>query len=68
LRRNCLLKHIIKGKIIGTRRRGRRPKQLLDELKEERRYWKLKEEAQDRNLSRTQFGRGYGPVARETTT
>jgi hypothetical protein len=55
LRRNCLLSHIIEGKIIETRRRGRRPKQLLDNLKEARRYWKLKEEAQDRTLWRTQF-------------
>jgi hypothetical protein len=31
-----------------------------------RRYWKLKEEAQDRTLWRTQFGRGYWPVARQT--
>jgi hypothetical protein len=36
----------------------------LDDLKEARRYWKLKEEAQDRTLWRTQFGRGYGPVTR----
>jgi hypothetical protein len=28
-----------------TGRRGRRRKQLLDDLKEKRRYWKLKEEA-----------------------
>jgi hypothetical protein len=42
--------------------------QLLDNLKETRRYWKLKEEAQDRILWRTQFGRGYGPVARQTNT
>jgi hypothetical protein len=35
LRRNCLLKHIIEGKIIGTRRWGRRRKQLLDDLKEQ---------------------------------
>jgi hypothetical protein len=68
LRRNCLLKHIIEGKIIGTRRRGRRRKQLSDDLKKARRYWKLKEEAQDRTLWRIQFERGYGPVARETTT
>jgi hypothetical protein len=39
--------------------------QLLDDLKETGRYWKLKEEAQDRTLWRTQFGRGYGPVARQ---
>jgi hypothetical protein len=31
-------------------------------------YWKLKEEAQDRTLWRTQFGRGYWPVARQTNT
>jgi hypothetical protein len=33
-----------------TGRRGRRRKQLLDDLKEKRRYWKLKEEALDINL------------------
>jgi hypothetical protein len=68
LHRNCLLSHNIEGTIIGTRRRGRRRKQLLDDLTEARRNWKLKEEAQDRTLWRTQFGRGYGPVARQTTT
>jgi hypothetical protein len=56
LRRNYLLKYIIEGKIIGTTRRGRRRKQLLDDLKEAKRYWKLKKEAQDRTLWRTQFG------------
>jgi hypothetical protein len=44
LRRNCLLKHVIKGKIEGrievTGRQGRRRKQLLDDLKEKRGYWK----------------------------
>jgi hypothetical protein len=68
LRRNCLLRHIIEGKIIGTRRRGRRRKQLLEDMREARRYWNLKEEAQDRTVWRTQFGRVYGPVARQTTT
>jgi hypothetical protein len=68
LRRNRLLSHIIEGKIIRTRRRGRRHKQLLDDLKEARRYWKLKEGAQDCTLWRSQFGRGYGAVARQTTT
>jgi hypothetical protein len=37
LRRNCLLKHDFEGKIEGrievTARRGRRSKQLLDDLK-----------------------------------
>jgi hypothetical protein len=51
LRRNCLLKHVIEGKLEGrTGRQGRRRKQLLDDLKEKRRYWKLKEEALDRTL------------------
>ena len=51
LHRNCLLKHIIEAKIEGRiemmERRGRRRKQLLDDLKETRGYWKLKEEALD---------------------
>jgi hypothetical protein len=45
----------------------RRRKQLLADLKEKRRYWKLKEEALDHTLWRTHFGRGYGPVIRQTT-
>jgi hypothetical protein len=48
-------------------RRGRRRKQLLDDLKEKRSYWKLKEEATDRTQWSTRFGRGYGPVVRQTT-
>jgi hypothetical protein len=68
LRRNCLLKHVIEGKLEGRKGiRGRRRKQLLDDLKEKRRYWKLKEEALDHYLWRTRFGRGYGPVVRQTT-
>jgi hypothetical protein len=35
--RNCLLKHVIEGKIEGTIQQGRRHKQLLDNLKEMRR-------------------------------
>jgi hypothetical protein len=70
LRRNCLLKHVIEGKLEGriemTGRRGRRRKQLLDDLKEMRRYWKLKEEKLDLTLWRTRFGRGYGHVVRQT--
>jgi hypothetical protein len=64
LRRNSILRHVIEGKLdsIGIRRRRR--KQLLDNLKETRRYWKLKEEALDSPLWRTLFGRGYGPVVR----
>jgi hypothetical protein len=64
--RNCLLKHVIEGKLEGkTEMRGRRRrlKQLLDDLKEKRRYCKLK----DRTVWRNRFGRGYGPVVRQTT-
>jgi len=42
---NRILKHVIEGKIEVTGRGGRRLKQLLDDLKETRRYRKLKEEA-----------------------
>jgi len=63
---NCLLKQVIEGKIEErievTERRGRKRKQLLDDLKEKRRYWKLKQEALDRTLCRFRLGRGYRPV------
>jgi hypothetical protein len=70
LRRNCFIKHVIEGKIEGRMevkgRPGRRSKQLLDDLKEKRGHWKLKEEAPDRTVWRNKFGRGYGPVVRQT--
>ena len=46
---------------------GRRGKQLMDDLKEKRGYWKLKAEALDRSVRRTRFARDYGPVVRQTT-
>ena len=71
LRRNCLLKQVIEGKIKGemdvTRRRGRRRRKLLDELKDRRGYSHLKDEALDRTIWRNRFGRGFGPVVRQTT-
>jgi len=71
LRRNCLLKQVIEGKIKGqievTRRRGRCRKKLLDDLKDSRGYCELKEEALDRTVWRAGFGRGFGPVVRQTT-
>jgi hypothetical protein len=70
LRRNCLLKHVTEGKLEGrievTGRRGRRRKQLVDDLKEKRGYWKLKYEALDCTQCRAHFGRGCGPVVRRT--
>ena len=49
-----------------TGRQEIRRKQVMDDLKETRKYWKLKEEALDRTLWRTRFGRGCGPVVRHT--
>jgi hypothetical protein len=49
-----------------TRRQGRRRRKLLDELKERRGYSHLKEEALDRTMWRVRFGRGFGPVVRQT--
>jgi len=66
LRRNCLLKQVIVGKIKGqievTRRQGRRHKKLLDDLKDKRGYCELKEEALDHTMWRNHFARGFGPV------
>ena len=66
LRRNCLLKQVIEGKIKGqkevTRRQGRRRKKLLDYLKDRRGYCELKEKALDRIMGRNRFQRGFGPV------
>jgi hypothetical protein len=45
LRKNCLLKHIIKGKIERRGRPGRRREQLLGDLEEIRGHWKFKERA-----------------------
>ena len=54
--RNCLLKQVIEGKIKGemevARRRGRRRKKLLDDLKDRRGYSHLKEEALHRTIWR----------------
>ena len=49
-----------------TGRRRKRRKQLLEDLKESRRYWKWKIEAPDRTVWRSRCERGYGPVIRQT--
>jgi len=67
---NCLLQQATEGKIKGgievTGRRGRRCRKLLDDLKERIGYSHLKE-ALDRTMWRAGFGRGFGPVVRQTT-
>jgi hypothetical protein len=59
-----ILKHVIEGKIEGKMkvkgRRGIRCKQLLDDIKGKRRYFK--EEALNLTVQRTCFVRSYGPV------
>jgi hypothetical protein len=57
----------IKGGIEVTGRRGRKRRKLLDDLKERRGYSHLMEEALDRIMWRARFGRGLGPVVRQTT-
>jgi hypothetical protein len=70
LRRNCLLQQVIEGKIKEgievTGRQGRRCRKILDDLKERRGYSYLKEVALDRTMWRARFGRGFGPVVRQT--
>ncbi len=70
LHRNCLIQQVIEGKIKGemevTRRRGRRRKKLLDDLREGRGYCHLKEEALNHTMWRNRFGGGIGPVIRQT--
>jgi hypothetical protein len=48
-----------------TKRRGRRRKKLLDNLKDRGGYCHLKEEALDRTMWRNGFGGGFEPVVRQ---
>jgi len=54
----------IDGRMEVTGKRGRRCKQLLDDLKGSRGYWKLKRGALDRTMRGTLFGKVYGPVVK----
>ena len=71
LHRNCLLKHVIEGKIGGRIevkvRHWRRNKKLLVDLVEKRIFCKLKREALDCALWRTGIGTCYGPFVRQKT-
>jgi hypothetical protein len=65
--RNCLLQQVIEGKIKGgIEVTGRKSRKLLDDLKERRGYSHLKEEAVDRTMWSARYGRGFGPVVRQT--
>jgi hypothetical protein len=61
-----LLKERRKGGIEVTGRRGRRRRNPLDDIKERRGCCHLKEEVLDRTLWTACFGRGFGPVVRQT--
>jgi hypothetical protein len=70
VRRNFFRNHIIKEKTEEVmkvkERRGRRRKKLPDDLKEIKGCWKLKEDTLDFTFWRSRFGKGYGPVVRQT--
>jgi hypothetical protein len=63
LHRNGLLKHSLGGKveqgIEETERQERRRKQLLDDHKETRGYWKLKQEALDHSVENSLWKRQW---------
>jgi hypothetical protein len=71
LSRNVLLKHVIERKMEGMtevkRKRGRGSRQVLNDIKEKRGYWKLKDGGLDRALWRTGFGIGCGFVVGQST-
>jgi hypothetical protein len=59
LHRNCLLKHIIEGKLEKKMMiiRGKSSKQLLYDLKETTGYWKMKQDVLEGTMWRTRFVR-----------
>jgi hypothetical protein len=71
LHRDCLIKHVSEGNIEGRVEVkgiiGRRGKQLLNDVKVKTGYRNLKQEEPGQTLWRICFGRGYGPVVRQTT-
>jgi len=64
---NCLIKHVIEGKIVGRTELTERRDEDASSLKEKRRYCKLKEETTDRAVWRTRIRRGYGLIERQNT-
>jgi hypothetical protein len=72
LRRTCLLKLVIEGKIEGrievTGGRRTRLKQLLKDFKEDRGYCEFEEEEPRSQCGKKWLLRGYGPVVRRTSS
>jgi len=67
LRGKSVLKHVTEGQGERKGKRGRKHKQLLDDLKGKRMYWDFKQKPLDRVRLRTGFNRGYRLTAIETT-
>jgi hypothetical protein len=67
--RNYLLKHVIAGKttenVEGTEDEKGDGSLYRKTLAKRKRYWAFKEDALNRILWRTSFGRNYGPVIRQ---
>jgi len=61
-----LTEHFNSNKLL-VRRRGRRRKKLLDDLKVRTGYSHFTEEALDHTLWRNRFGGGFGHVVRQNT-
>jgi len=70
---SCVLRTVFYNTLLKKRQReGKNWRENEEEdvsrywitLQEKRGYWKLKEEAINRTLWRTHFGRGYGPFVR----
>jgi len=54
LRKNCL-HDVIEGQVMEVKEVGRRITQLLQDLRNRRRYYKLKEDVGERNKWKRQF-------------
>ena len=65
---NCALKHIIEGRMEGRIEVNwrSRHKQVLDDFRISKEYWKLKQKTADRTQRKTRFGSRYGPVVLQT--
>ena len=55
LRRNYLLHDVIEGQMTEVKGIGRRRTQLLDDLRNRRRYWELEEGTENRKRWKRQF-------------
>ena len=55
LKRNCLLYDAIEGEMMELKGVGRLRTQILEDLRNRRRYWELKEEAEDQSRWKRQF-------------